>query len=146
MDYWYIWYEVFENGRSVGKGRYFRAYKYKSNAERRARQMWSKDLFNPMTDTWIKRRWIVSQTNPWEDVYIFNTRSEAEGFINSVKLLADRYSVVTRQDANDLVGGSTWNYIDSRLGWFIHQLHDLYVQESTRVFVVEFPTAQLVRN
>ena len=67
MDYWYIWYEIFEGNRSVGKGRYTTAYKYKSNAERRAKQMWSKDLYVPITNTLIKRKWIVSQTNPWKE-------------------------------------------------------------------------------
>ena len=141
MDYWYIWYEVFENGRSVGKGRYFRAYKYKSNAERRARQMWSKDLFNPMTDTWIKRRWVVSQTNPWEDVYIFKTRAEAEGFINFTKIAAKRYGLVTRMDVVEFAEKKIHNFVDSRFGWLEHQLENLHVQESTSTYVVEFPKA-----
>lgn len=67
MDYWYIWYEIFEDDKSVGKGRYTKAYTHKSSAVRRAKQMWSKDLYNPMTKTLIKRKWIVSQTNPWKE-------------------------------------------------------------------------------
>lgn len=141
MDYWYIWYEVFENGRSVGKGRYFRAYKYKSNAERRAKQMWSKDLFDPMTDTWIKRRWIVSQTNPWEDVYIFKTRAEAENLINFVNLMIKRYGLVTRGDIMDFLAESTPSFIDERYGWIDKQLENLHIQESACTFVVEFPKA-----
>lgn len=66
MDYWYIWYEVFENGKSISRGRYPTAYGYKKNAERRAKQMWSNDLYNPLTDTTFTRKWIVSRTNPWE--------------------------------------------------------------------------------
>lgn len=66
-NYWYIWYEIFENGESVSKGRYYYAYRYKSNAVRRAKQMWSEDFYMPLTDSLIHREWIVSQTNPWEE-------------------------------------------------------------------------------
>ena len=66
MNYWYIWYEVFEDGRSVGKGRYVTGYKHKSSAERRAKQMWSGDRYDPMLGVLIKRVWTVSQTNPWD--------------------------------------------------------------------------------
>jgi len=69
-NYYYIWYEIFENGESISKGQYHYAYRYKSNAVRRAKQMWSKDLYVPMTDTTIHREWIVSQTCPWEDMDI----------------------------------------------------------------------------
>lgn len=65
MTYWYIWFKVFEDGKYVGAGRYHQAYAYKHNAIRRAKQMWDKDLYNPMTKTTITRMWIVSQTNPW---------------------------------------------------------------------------------
>lgn len=65
-NYWYIWYEVFEDGKPVGRGRYNQAYSYKSTAVRRARQMWSEELYNPMTNTTIRRKWIVSQFNPWD--------------------------------------------------------------------------------
>lgn len=67
MTYWYIWYEIFEDGKSLGKGRYTKAYKHKSSAVRRANQMWSENLYNPMTGTFIERIWIVSQSNPWEE-------------------------------------------------------------------------------
>lgn len=73
-QYWYIWFEVFVNGQSVGKGRYPRAYSYKKNAVRRAKQMWSNDFFNPMTGDTISRKWIVSQTCPYE-------MSEIENFV-----------------------------------------------------------------
>ena len=33
-NYWYIWYEIFENGESVSKGRYYYSYSYKGNAVR----------------------------------------------------------------------------------------------------------------
>lgn len=66
MNYWRIWFEVLEDGKPRGKGVYFRSYKHKSSAVRRAKQMWGKDLYNPMTNTLIKRNWIVSQTNPWK--------------------------------------------------------------------------------
>lgn len=67
MNYWYIWFEVLENGKTKGKGRYPYVYKYKSSAVRRAKQMWSKRLYVPMTGTLVERLWIVSQTNPWVD-------------------------------------------------------------------------------
>ena len=64
-DLWYIWFKVYENGRLISHGKYGYAYKYKSNATRRAKQMWSKELYIPMTDVTITREWIVSRTNPW---------------------------------------------------------------------------------
>ena len=66
-NYWYIWYETFEDGKSLGYGRWHQAYAYKQNAERRAKQMWSKDLYSPITKSVISHKWIVSQTNPWPD-------------------------------------------------------------------------------
>ncbi len=65
--YWYIWFEVFEDGKKVGSGRYHQAYTYKKNAERRARQMWSADRYSPMTNTIISHKWIISQSNPWDE-------------------------------------------------------------------------------
>jgi hypothetical protein len=68
MDgYWYIWFEIFEDNKFVSRGRYYYPYLSKSSAERRAKQMWSSDLYNPMTKTLLSRKWIVSQTNPWEE-------------------------------------------------------------------------------
>lgn len=66
MNYWYIWFEVFEDGKKVGAGMYHQPYSYKGNAVRRAKQMWSKVFYNPMTGKTISRKWIVSQTNPYE--------------------------------------------------------------------------------
>lgn len=65
-QYWYIWFEVFIDGESAGKGRYPRAYSYKHNAVRRARQMWSEDYFEPMSGKTISRKWVVSQTCPYD--------------------------------------------------------------------------------
>ena len=65
-NYWYIWFEVFEDGKKVGAGRYHQAYAYKQNAVRRAKKMWSQDQYIPMTGTTIKHKWIVSKTNPYE--------------------------------------------------------------------------------
>lgn len=67
MNYWRIWFEVFEDDKKIGAGVWHQAYTYKKNAVRRARQMWSKDLYNPLTGTTISRKWVVSQTNPFVD-------------------------------------------------------------------------------
>lgn len=64
---WYIWYKVFSNGVQIGKGRYYRSYRHKNGAERRARQMWGKPLHNSLTDTTIKYLWVISEDCPWED-------------------------------------------------------------------------------
>lgn len=70
MDYWRIWFKVYEDDKLVGAGVWHKSYKHKSSAVRRAKQMWGEDLYNPMTNTTIKRKWIVSQTNPWsKNVY-----------------------------------------------------------------------------
>lgn len=66
-NYYYIWFKVYEEGKLISSGRYHQAYVYKHNAERRAKQMWSKDLFNPLTGTTISRKWVISETNPWPD-------------------------------------------------------------------------------
>lgn len=65
-DYWYIWFEVFENGKKIGSGLYNQAYSYKHNAVRRAKLMWDKPFYDPMTNSTITRKWIVSKTNPFE--------------------------------------------------------------------------------
>lgn len=64
-DYWRIWFEVYEDGKLIGAGVWQQYYKYKQNAVRRAKQMWDKDCYSPITKTTIHREWIVSQTNPW---------------------------------------------------------------------------------
>lgn len=65
--YYYIWYEIYENEKLISRDRYPTGYKYKHNAVRRAKQMWSEDFYMPLTDSLIHREWIVSQTNPWEE-------------------------------------------------------------------------------
>lgn len=67
IEYWYIWYETFENGKPIGRGRYHRSYRSYSGARGRAKQMWDKPLYNPLTDTTIVHRWKVSQECPWKD-------------------------------------------------------------------------------
>ena len=67
INYWYIWFKVFKDGECVGEGVYPRAYTYKSSAVRRAKQMWSEDLYNPITGTTISRKWTVRKTNPWDE-------------------------------------------------------------------------------
>lgn len=64
-DYWRIWFKVYENDKLVGAGVWHKSYKYKQNAVRRAKQMWGEDLYIPITNTTIRREWVVSQTNPW---------------------------------------------------------------------------------
>ena len=65
MDYWYIWYTIYENGKPIQRGRYHRSYRHKHSAQHRAKQMWGEDTFIPITGTTYKRKWIVSETNPW---------------------------------------------------------------------------------
>jgi hypothetical protein len=65
MDYWHIWFEVFEDDKQIGRGVWYYPYKHKSSAVRRAKQMWSEDLYSPITGTTIKRKWVVSKTNPY---------------------------------------------------------------------------------
>ena len=69
MNYWYIWYEIYENGELIpnSRARYYQGYVHKSSAERRAKQMWSGDQYNPMRGTIFHYEWIVSQTNPWNE-------------------------------------------------------------------------------
>ena len=66
--YWYIYYKVYEDDRLIGYGRLPQAYTYKNNAERRARQLWGKPCYNPLTKSTIKHKWIISQTDPWESL------------------------------------------------------------------------------
>lgn len=66
-EYWYIWYEVFEDGVKIGEGRYHRSYRSKKSAQYRAKQMWGIDLYSPITGTTFTRKWTVSETCPWAD-------------------------------------------------------------------------------
>ena len=64
-DYWRIWFRLYKNDEFIGAGVWNQYYKYKKNAVRRARKMWSQDIYEPTTNVVIRREWIVSQTNPW---------------------------------------------------------------------------------
>lgn len=145
MNPYYIWYEIYENGRPIknNKNRYFRPYKYKANAERRARQMWSSDVYDPNTNALIERKWIVSQTCPWEDVYIFETRADAENILNAARMVAQRYDYVSRADVNELVNKKTpaYNFIDTHYGWMEKHLKQASVYCALSVYVLELPKA-----
>lgn len=65
-EYWYIWFEIFDDGKKVGEGRYPRSYRRRRNAERRAIQMWGREIYSPVGNTTLKRKWTVSETCPWE--------------------------------------------------------------------------------
>ena len=67
-EYWYIWYEAFENGVLIGRGKYHRSYRSRSGARGRAKQMWDKPLHNPLTNTTIVYRWKISHECPWNDI------------------------------------------------------------------------------
>lgn len=147
MHYWYIWYEVYENGKRIPntKGRYGTAYTHKSSAIRRARKMWGKDLYDPMTDSTIHREWIVSQFNPWDDVYIFNSRAEAEIAIYGLRKMAELYGCATRSDLMDIAGIAPRNgFLDYKYGWIVDMLKDADIKPRLcwgGVYIVEFPKA-----
>ena len=56
-EYWRIYYEVFEDGKEIGRGVYPRSYMHKDSAVRRANKLWSEPQYNPLTNTTITRRW-----------------------------------------------------------------------------------------
>lgn len=145
MDYWYIWYEIYENGKPTmnNKGRYFRPYKYKCNAERRARQMYGTSLYDPRSNHLQERRWIVSQSNPWEDVYIFDTMAEAENTINAARLLSEKYGFATRAEIREIVDRKVpaYNFIDCHYGWMENHIKQARVYCSLSVYILEFPKA-----
>lgn len=146
MNHWYIWYEIYEDGELLAnsKGRYCRAYQHKSSAERRAKQMWSKDLFNPMTGTIISRKWIVSQTCPWEDVYIFKTMTEGENFVNTLLLIAQKYGIATRADAKELLDQYPLSFIDHHFGWLDYMIESAQInpiRSGHSVYLVALPKA-----
>lgn len=146
MNYWYIWYELYEDGELIpnSKGRYVTGYKHKANAVRRAKQMWDKDLYNPHSDTYIHREWIVSQTNPWEDVYVFETRAEANNAINFIWLMTRRYGFVTRSDLRDYLGDPSDSFIDSQFGWSENTLRSSLIvprRSGPSIFLLELPKA-----
>ena len=57
IEFWYIWYEIFENGKLVKTGQYHRSYRNKSGARRKAHELYG-DIPH--------LRWTVSETCPWE--------------------------------------------------------------------------------
>lgn len=65
LEYWYIWYEITENGERVSTGRYPRSYRDASGAKKRAIKLWGIDLYSAIPGTNFKRRWIISKTNPF---------------------------------------------------------------------------------
>lgn len=67
LEYWYIWYRVYEDGVLIDTGRYHRSYRVKHSADRRARQMWGTPQYNPLTNSTVKYMWIISQECPWKD-------------------------------------------------------------------------------
>ena len=140
MDYWYIWFEVFENGKSQGKCKYPRAYKHKSSAVRRAKQMWSENLYIPMTGTFVERLWVVSQTNPWDEQYRFDTRVEAEVFLDRLKQLCDCYGCATVWDAKELVDAET-TLSDTHYAWMKDQLKKTTILRGRYEWIVEMPEA-----
>jgi hypothetical protein len=123
MNYWYIWYETFEDDKSLGKHKYYYAYEHKSSAERRARQMFMENTYIPMTGSIISRKWIVSQTNPWDDrdtaiyTHTFKTKQEATDFLEHLDQVMSWYGIVLVSDFKNILGCSDERG-DSNYGWF----------------------------
>ena len=67
LEYWYIWYEILEDGKRIKTGRYPRSYRWRRSAQDRAKQMWGIDLYSPIPGTNYVRRWAVSEKNPFEE-------------------------------------------------------------------------------
>lgn len=57
IEFWYIWYEIFENGKVVKRGRHHRSYRTRGSARRKAYELY---------DEIPHLRWTVSETCPWE--------------------------------------------------------------------------------
>lgn len=60
---WKIWVKNYLDGKPIGSGVCLTEYKYKGNAVRRARQMFSDDIYGHHGV--LHREWIVSKTNPF---------------------------------------------------------------------------------
>ena len=58
IEFWHIWYEIFENGKVVKRGCYERSYRKRSGARRKAYEVYG-DVPHC--------RWTVSETCPWEN-------------------------------------------------------------------------------
>jgi hypothetical protein len=143
---WHIWYEIYEDGVLVphSKSKYHRSYKHKSSAERRARQMWGENSSNPITGATYSRKWIISQTCPWEDVYIFKTVTEAENFINYMFLVGRYYGWVSRADIKKYLG-LDYNWLDEKQGWTVGHIADVQAfRRGGSTFVVELPQAKVI--
>jgi hypothetical protein len=138
MNEWKIWFEVYENGKPLvkGKGCYHKTYKYKSNAVRRAQQMWGSNLYDPNANVLQERRWVVSQTNPWEDTYVFKTRADAEHALTVARIIAKNYGFVTRADILDYVSGglSEYNFLE-------HVVKKAHIYLSGSIYILELPRA-----
>lgn len=143
MNYWYIWNEVFENGKSVSRGRYPRAYKHKSSAQRRAKQMWGEPKYDPIADITQHRIWIISQTNPWEDVYIFKTKAEAGNVLNGLRLMINRYGFATRADLKELMKQDAY-WFDYRCGWMECHLNKGEIIQTASGYTLKMPTALII--
>lgn len=119
-NYYYIWYEVFVDGKSAGRGRYWNGYKYKKNAERRAKQMWGDGPFHdPMTGETIEHKWTASQTNP------FNTPMTPEEFKQA---MADAYHKYYEIECDEELVHGAMDYIICEL------LRDLGYGEGIDIF------------
>lgn len=56
IEFWHIWYEIFENGKVVKRGCYHRSYRKRDSAMRKAYEVYG-DVPH--------LRWTVSETCPW---------------------------------------------------------------------------------
>jgi hypothetical protein len=68
IEYWYIWYRAYENGVMISEGRYHRSYRNRDGARKRAKKMWDKPVYNPLTNTTVEYQWKVGQVYPWNGV------------------------------------------------------------------------------
>lgn len=68
LEYWYIWYRVYEDGVLIGEGKYPRSYRSRGSAKERAKQMWSEPQYNPLTGTTTEYVWKISEVYPWNGV------------------------------------------------------------------------------
>lgn len=67
MEYWYIWYTLYENGKPIKRGRHTRSYRTRYGARACAKRMFGDDSFRPVPGTPYVRKWIISETNPWKE-------------------------------------------------------------------------------
>ena len=67
QEYWRIYYEVYEDGKSVGRGVYPRSYRSKCYATHKARELWGDPVYEPLTGKTVTYDWVVSEINPWKN-------------------------------------------------------------------------------